>query len=49
MGRNTVIPEFRVSEISGTQCLQEQVPASLGSRLFAHSRYGRDARIGAPP
>jgi hypothetical protein len=49
MGRmaRAVIPEFRVSEISGTQERQYRAVFFVpGSRLSAQSRSGRDDRHG---
>jgi hypothetical protein len=40
-----VIPEFRVSEIFGTQLLI----VAPGSRLSAHSRSGRDDSVAGSP
>ena len=39
-----VIPEFRVSEISGTQDQKRRPPSAPGSRLSALTRSGRDDR-----
>jgi hypothetical protein len=49
MGYNCVIPEFRVSEISGTQGRQSRPAAAPGSRLSARARFGRDDSVGVPP
>jgi hypothetical protein len=48
MGHCNVIPEFRVSEISGTQRRDAWLYAAPGSRLSAHERSGRDDRFGRP-
>ena len=47
--RTGVIPEFRVSEISGTQGRRTIVLLAPGSRLSARARFGRDDSIGGPP
>jgi hypothetical protein len=48
MRRDDVIPEFRVSEISGTQDRETIVLLAPGSRLSALSRSGRDDSLGRP-
>jgi hypothetical protein len=49
MGRSSVIPEFRVSEIFGTQEQQAWVVGAPGFRLSARSRSGRDDNLAGPP